>query len=128
MRSGLRPRGPWNLTNLFRAGGWVGTVAIVVLSVLPGDDRPHSGAPGVLEHIVAYLLVAALFTLGYRGAKRIVLCSLLFILAALLEVVQIWIPGRTAEFIGFAASTSGLFAGFLLVGLARFIWFAPCRS
>ena len=29
---------------------WLSVVAITVLSLLPGDYRPHTGAPGRVEH------------------------------------------------------------------------------
>ena len=33
---------------------WLSVVAITVLSLLPGDYRPHTGAPGRVEHFAAY--------------------------------------------------------------------------
>ena len=102
-----------DLQSLCRIAGWLCTIGIIVLSLVPGDRRPHSGvAPGQVEHLFAYLLAAGLLSLGYSGrTARLLVCMLLIALAALLEVVQIWIPGRNAEFIGFAGSALGTLLG-----------------
>ncbi len=42
------------LTRLFRLAGVTGVFLIVVLSLVPGSYRPHTGAPGGLEHFFAY--------------------------------------------------------------------------
>ena len=34
--------------------GWIGVVAIAVLSLVPGSLRPHTGLPGQMEHALAY--------------------------------------------------------------------------
>jgi hypothetical protein len=37
-----------------RAAGFFGVLAIIVLSLVPGAYRPHTGLPGVAEHFIAY--------------------------------------------------------------------------
>ena len=83
------------------------------MSVVPGENRPQSGvAPGYVEHVLAYLLTAGLLAFGYSGkTSRLLICALLVGLAAILEAVQIWIPGRNSEFTGFAASAVGCALG-----------------
>ena len=96
--------------------GWLAVIAIGVLSLAPGDLRPHTGAPGPLEHVAAYCGTAGLLTFGYRKCCHplvIVLC--LSIYSAALEIAQIQIPGRHAAFFDFAASTTGAVIGSALV-------------
>ena len=62
------------LTRIFRWAGWVGVLAIAVLSLVPRSARPHTGAPSQLEHYAAYLLVGFFFALGY-SQKRALLNS-----------------------------------------------------
>ena len=98
---------------LCRIAGWLCTSAILVASIVPGEARPHSGvAPGHVEHLLAYLLTAGLLALGYgRRVSRVLTCGLLIGFAAILETVQIWIPGRNAELTGFLASALGILLG-----------------
>src|SRR5687768_12817774 len=49
--------------SLVRVAGWLLVAGIILLSVLPGPDRPHSGAPGHFEHVVAYLLASIVLAL-----------------------------------------------------------------
>jgi len=100
------------LSRLFLAAGLLGFVAIVILSLVPSAARPHSGAGGELEHVAAYFLVAAAFGVGFRNRRRILLTALLMVTTAgVLEWLQLFIPGRTAELVGFAASALGTTLG-----------------
>jgi VanZ family protein len=72
----------------------------MVLSLLPADERPHTGWPGQLEHAVAYFGTAAFLAVGFRTMReRVAMISLLVGLAAVLEVIQRLIPGRHSQFI-----------------------------
>lgn len=97
---------------LARLFGWLAVIAIGLLSLVPGDMRPHTGAPGPLEHVAAYIGAAGLLTISYKKMCHtlvIVLC--LSIYSAVLEIAQIQIPGRHAAFFDFAASTAGSVIG-----------------
>jgi VanZ family protein len=96
--------------------GWLAVFTIVVLSLLPGSERPHTGASGHIEHIAAYLITAALLTFGYKGRRvwAIVIVSLTA-LSGLMEILQIFIPGRHAGFDDFAISSLGSAVGAALI-------------
>ena len=97
---------------LFRMVGWACIVAIVVVSLVPGDARPDTGLPGQIDHIIAYCGTAGLLGLGHPAAKlRFGMIVMLISLAATLEVAQRWIPGRHPQFIDFAASVAGTCLG-----------------
>jgi hypothetical protein len=49
-----------------RALAWFGIAAIVVLSVVPADERPVTGTGQSFEHLTAFGLVAGMFAIGYR--------------------------------------------------------------
>jgi VanZ family protein len=99
---------------LFRTVGWASVVAVVVVSLVPGDARPDTGLPGQIDHIIAYCGTAGLLGLGYPTAKsRFGMIVMLISLAATLEVAQRWIPGRHPQFIDFAASVAGTCLGML---------------
>jgi hypothetical protein len=109
-------RGRIVLFCLFRVAGWACVVTLIVLSLAPGNERPHTWLPGQIEHVIAYCATAALLGLGYPTAKaRFGLVAMLALLAAVLEMTQLWIPDRHSQFIGFAASFAGACLGMLAV-------------
>jgi VanZ family protein len=101
-----------------RAMGLACVVVLIVLSILPGNGRPHTGSPGQLEHAVAYFGTAAFLALGFRKTTdRVTTILLLIGLAAMLEVIQLVIPGRNSQLIDWLASSFGAGAGMLAVVL-----------
>ena len=101
---------------IFKTAGWLAVVAFAVLSLLPWELRPHTGAPGSLEHTVAYAIGAGLLTLGYqKRSQPFVIVLSLSLYAAILEIAQIWVPRRHPAVIDFAASSAGALIGAALV-------------
>jgi VanZ family protein len=101
-----------------RAVGFACIVVLIVLSLLPGNERPHTGSPGQLEHAVAYFGTALFLTLGFRTTRdRVATISLLVALAALMELIQRMIPGRHSQFIDWFASSIGAGSGVLAIVL-----------
>ena len=101
--------------------GYVGYVMIVVLSLLPAQTRPHTGVGGEYEHWVAYALVGGVFAAGYSARRAWLFAALALTgTAAVLELLQNFIPGRTPEFTGFLASSLGAWFGIFLVALTVF--------
>jgi VanZ family protein len=99
-----------------RVGGYLGLVAIAVLSLVPGSSRPHTGWGGTIDHVVAYAFVSAAFALGYTSLRaRLSAVGLLMIGAATLEALQHLVPGRTPAINGFVASVVGTWIGLGLV-------------
>jgi VanZ family protein len=87
-----------------------------VLSLLPGQDRPRSGAAGEFEHLFAYLVTAVVLGVGYpEHTSQVRLALFLVLLAGLMEICQLWIPGRHSEVSGFLGSSTGAILGMLAV-------------
>ena len=99
--------------------GWLAVFAIGVLSLVPGDIRPHTGAPGIFEHVAAYLGAAGLLIFG-NGERRSSIATVLSLplYSAALEIAQTQIPGRHPAFSDFIASTIGVIGGFALAWIA----------
>lgn len=123
------PRKTWNLSATMSAQidrlvqwmSWVAVLGIIILSVVPGDVRPHTGAPGQGEHAIAYFLTAFLFGLRGNSPSQLVRIALILIAGtAVLETAQLWIPGRNSQVGDFVASSLGI-----LVGLAAGYLLAP---
>jgi VanZ family protein len=99
---------------LLRIAGWLLVAAIIVLSLLPGQDRPHSGAPGEFEHLFAYLVAAVVLGIGYPEREtQLKLAMFLVLLSGLMEFCQLWIPGRNSELAGFLGSSAGAIIGMI---------------
>lgn len=74
--------------------GVAGVVLIVVLSLIPGPYRPHTRAPGGLEHFLAYAATAVALALGWRSLAQGMLITVgLLVLACGLELAQLFVPG-----------------------------------
>jgi len=89
-------------------------ILLTILSVVPGRHRPHTGASGNIEHIVAYLLAALVTKLAFprlSGLRQIIAFSSA---SAFFEFCQIWIQGRSPGLDNWAASTFGAAIGILL--------------
>ena len=97
-----------------------GCVLIAILSLVPGYLRPHTGAPGGVEHFLAYMMVAGAFARGLRTDRSIlVMVAGLMLAAGVFEVLQIDIPGRSPGLTGFLSSSLGAWAGIAIAGLYR---------
>jgi hypothetical protein len=61
---------------IVRGAGFFGVLAIIVLSLVPGAYRPHTGLPGQAEHFIAYCSTALALTLGFSSiASRAVIAG-----------------------------------------------------
>jgi VanZ family protein len=101
-----------------RASGFLGVLAIIVLSLVPGSYRPHTGLPNEAEHFIAYCLTALALAFGFRPVVfRVVLASGLTLLAGTMEVLQHFVPGRHPAIADAIASSLGGLLGLALGGL-----------
>src|SRR5215471_2557580 len=103
------------LASVFCLAGWIGVLIIAVLSLVPGAERPHTGAPSQIEHYAAYLLVGFVLALGYIQNRSVVTIGLLLVFyAGLLEFAQLFIPGRSARVVDALVSAMGGWTGTML--------------
>ena len=98
--------------------GWLGVLIIAILSLVPGNLRPHTVLPGPLEHTLAYALTGAALACGYRRMDFRLLCLVgLSAGSVVLEILQVFIPGRSPSALDAVASSSGAALGMLLGAL-----------
>ncbi|WGJ13422.1 VanZ family protein [Methylocapsa sp. D3K7] len=106
------------LVTVARAAGFCSGLAIILLSLVPGPDRPHTGLPGEAEHFAAYCLTGLAFAPAVRPlAFRIALVVGLTLLAGAMEVLQHFVPGRHPAAADAIASSLGALTGIALGGL-----------
>jgi VanZ family protein len=92
-----------------RIAACLAAIAIIVVSLVPGEWRPSIGIAKAIEHAIAYAIVGALVAMQSGAKWRWVL--VLIALAGFVEFAQAWIPGRDANLIDFLASGAGALAG-----------------
>jgi uncharacterized membrane protein YccC len=99
-----------------RMSGWLLVSAAVFLTLAPRTFRPQTGVEHHLEHVLAFALLGLAFGLGYPG-RRLLLALLGVAMAALLEVLQSWAPGRHANLSDFIMNAIGVGAGLAAAAL-----------
>jgi VanZ family protein len=101
---------------LYLVAAWAALSAIVVLTVVPPNLRPTTDAPHDVEHAAAFLITGVLFGLAYAGRERILSVGAVSF-CAIIEILQLYVPGRHARWIDFAvdalAAVFGIFVGAL---------------
>ena len=77
-----------------------------ILSVVPAEDRPVTGAGHWLEYFAAFALVGGAFSMGYRFLiTRLVFLAVFF--CAGIELLQVPLPTRHARVSDFLINTVG---------------------
>jgi VanZ family protein len=110
---------------LLRVAGLAGIVALLVLSLLPGDIQApiRTGIPGVLEHFMAYATVAFCLRGGFTGkGSSVWIVTSLAVLAGLLELLQGLVPGRSPAIADAVAGFAGAWLGCKLGVIFRQRW------
>ena len=106
------------LQTIARYATWFCVGLIIILSLLPGSARPHTGFAGKIEHMIAYAGTGATAMAGYRlRQQRLMFWASVVSLSFLLEFLQQYVPGRGANILDAIASSSGLSVGMVLVGV-----------
>ena len=107
---------------------WIFGVAL--LALLIGALAPRGALPGGIpleppaKHFVAYCCVGLLLTLALRSRLRSGLAAVLFLSALGLgvEILQLWIPGRSFLWLDVAVNVAGAAAGSMFAFAVRRIW------
>jgi hypothetical protein len=101
--STLKDNLPSSASGAARVVAWILAIAIVVLSVVPGDLRPETELPHYLRN------------LG-------LLASFLFLFAGLVEIAQLFQAGRHARINDFLVDTFALWVGLICVAFVKKLW------
>jgi VanZ family protein len=112
-----------------RARRWLALLALSMIAyhMLAPAGLPRLGVElsSIWTHFAGFGALSAIMALAfYRNLGFWRLGAILIITAAVLEIAQIWSPGRLANITDFAASAAGIVAGLILswVALKSFAW------
>jgi VanZ family protein len=125
MRAPQLPDHPFQIDNLCRhflvftrAIAWSLAAAIVVLSIVPPHLRPETFLSHGLEHFAIFAATGVAFSLGYQQ-KRLRLTVLLVIFCGVVEIAQLFAPGRHARLADFIMDALAVCAGVVMPLLGK---------
>jgi VanZ family protein len=101
---------------IIRVIAWVLLATAIVLTVVPAQLRPVTGAPSPIEHFAMFFLIGSAFTLGYSRSDY-PLCGAAIAFAGALELLQRFVPGRHARLSDFVIDALSAVIGIALSGL-----------
>jgi len=104
------------VVKIARIAAWLLFAAIVVMTLGPPTVRPVSGYNRSLEHVAAFALLGPTFGAAYPS-RRVLLALIGVAAAALMETLQLIVPGRHAYFSDFVINGGGVCAGLFLAVL-----------
>jgi VanZ family protein len=102
-----------------RVTAWVCIGALAVASWTPGQEMVRTGFNTRLEHVAAYLIAGIAVISAYPGRPIWTIAAILCAYAGVLELGQLFIPGRHAAILDWLGSSSGVLCACLTVYFFR---------
>src|SRR5712664_2549992 len=89
------------MTTILRIFAWLLAAAVTFATLGPPRFRPHSDLSQDGEHALAFVLIGLAFGLAY-SRHRLLTSAISVVTIGVIEILQIWAPGRHARFEDFA--------------------------
>jgi VanZ family protein len=105
------------ITTLLRLVAWLLAAAVTFATLGPQDLRPHPVLGQHGDHALAFVLVGIAFGLAYPQ-RRWTVSAVAIALIGLLEIMQLWVPGRHARFEDFVVDALSACVGLALSAAA----------
>lgn len=107
------------MTTILRLIAWLLAAAVIFATLGPVGLRPHAPLGHDGEHAFAFVLIGLAFSLAY-ARNRATVAVIAVAMIGVLELLQLWAPGRHARLEDFVVNALAATAGFLIVaGLDR---------
>ena len=104
-----------SMTTILRIFAWLVAAAVTFATLGPAQLRPHASGLGQDgEHAFAFVLIGLAFGVAY-ARNRLLTSAISVVMIGVLEVLQLWAPGRHARFEDFVVDALAACAGFALV-------------
>jgi VanZ family protein len=107
------------MTAILKIFAWLLAAAVTFATLGPPRFRPHFYLGQDGEHALAFILVGLAFGLAYRR-NRLLTSVVSVVMIGVLEILQIWAPGRHARFADFVVDALAACAGLALA--AGSVW------
>jgi len=101
---------------LFRLFAWLLAAAVTFATLGPPQFRPHSNFGQDGEHTLAFILVGLAFGLAYPR-QRVLTTVIAVVMIGLLEILQLWAPGRHARLEDFVVDALAACAGIVMAAV-----------
>jgi VanZ family protein len=98
-------------TILFRLFAWLMAIAVTFATLGPPHLRPHSDLGQDGEHVLAFVLIGLAFGLAYTQ-NRLLISLTAVLMIGVLEILQLWAPGRHARIEDFVVDALAACFGF----------------
>lgn len=92
---------------------WILAAAVAFATLGPPTYRPHSELGQDGEHALAFILVGLAFGLAY-GRNRWATVAVSVVMIGMLEILQLWMPGRHARLQDFVVDALAACVGLAL--------------
>jgi VanZ family protein len=102
------------MTTILRIFAWLLAAAVTYATLGPPSHRPHSELGQNGEHALAFALVGLAFGLAY-SQRRLLTSAISVVMIGVLEILQLWVPGRHARVEDFAVDAVAACAGLALI-------------
>jgi VanZ family protein len=112
------------MTLFLRLFAWLLAAAVAFATLGPPDYRPHAAITHDGEHALAFVLLGLAFAFAYPR-QRLLAASLSVVLIGILELLQLFVPGRHARLEDFLVDALTALIGFAIAaasGLVRSRW------
>jgi VanZ family protein len=96
------------MSQWLRFCAWLSVLGLAIASWTPGEHMIRTGVRGSFEHIAAYLMSTLLLESAFPRSSPWIVGGALAIYAGILEIGQIYVPGRHSQLEDFAASCLGV--------------------
>jgi VanZ family protein len=104
------------ITTLLRLFAWLLAAAVTFATLGPARLRPHSNLGQDGEHALAFVLIGLAFGFAYPR-HRLLATAVSVAMIGLLELLQLWAPGRHARFEDFAVDALAACVGLAIAAV-----------
>jgi hypothetical protein len=105
---------------MFRLSAWLLAAAVTFATLGPPQFRPHSNLGQDGEHTLAFVLVGLAFGLAYPR-HRAVTAIIAVVAIGLIEILQLWAPGRHARLEDFVVDATAACAGVVMAAVGGWL-------
>jgi len=108
------------MTTFLRIFAWLLAAAVTFATLGPPAFRPHAAITHDGEHALAFVLVGLAFALAYPRQRRLA-AGLSVVFIGVLELLQLFVPGRHARLEDFMVDALAALVGFGIVSLSAWL-------
>jgi VanZ family protein len=108
------------MTIILRIFAWLLAAAVTFFTLGPASFRPHAEITHDGEHALAFVLVGLAFAFAYPKQRKLA-AGISVVLIGILELLQLFVPGRHARLEDFAVDALSALAGFALAAIVGWL-------